>query len=105
MLEKGDAAPNVSGRQEMLENLLNRLSEAAAPTETEHGPESPPTDDIRSAGELQAECRRLSEALTLAERDRQLLGFEIHDGVVQDLTAAAMLLEGAGHHATFTSPS
>ena len=24
MLEKGDAALNVSGRQEMLENLLNR---------------------------------------------------------------------------------
>ncbi len=24
MLEKGDAAPNVSGRQEMLENIVNR---------------------------------------------------------------------------------
>jgi xylose isomerase len=24
MLEKGDAAPNVSGRQEMLENTINR---------------------------------------------------------------------------------
>jgi len=24
MLEKGDAAPNSSGRQEMLENLINR---------------------------------------------------------------------------------
>ena len=24
MLEKGDAAPNVSGRQEMLENIINR---------------------------------------------------------------------------------
>ena len=24
MLEKGDATPNVSGRQEMLENLINR---------------------------------------------------------------------------------
>ena len=24
MLEKGDATPNVSGRQEMLENIINR---------------------------------------------------------------------------------
>lgn len=54
--------------------------------------------------ELRAECRRLTDALALAERDRQLLGYEIHDGVVQDLTAAAMMLEGAGSHATFDSP-
>ncbi len=53
---------------------------------------------------LRSECRRLSEALELAERDRQLLGYEIHDGVVQDLTAAAMQLEGAGRQATFSSP-
>jgi signal transduction histidine kinase len=51
-----------------------------------------------------AECRRLAEALSLAQRDLQLLGFEIHDGVVQDLTAAAMLLEGAARQATFASP-
>lgn len=54
--------------------------------------------------ELRAECRRLTDALALAERDRQLLGYEIHDGVVQDLTAAAMMLEGAGGQATFASP-
>lgn len=54
--------------------------------------------------ELRAECLRLTQALTLAERDRQLLGYEIHDGLVQDLTAAAMLLDGAGRHATFASP-
>ena len=53
---------------------------------------------------LQAECRRLTEALALAERERQLLGYEIHDGVVQDLAAAAMLLEGAGRQANFASP-
>jgi signal transduction histidine kinase len=53
---------------------------------------------------LETECRRLSEALALAERDRQLLGYEIHDGVVQDLTAAVMVLEGAGRQATFASP-
>ena len=29
MLEKGDATPNVSGRQEMLENVLNRYVEMA----------------------------------------------------------------------------
>jgi signal transduction histidine kinase len=54
--------------------------------------------------ELQLECRRLTEALELAERDRQLLGYEIHDDVVQDLTAAAMQLEGAGRQASFVSP-
>jgi signal transduction histidine kinase len=53
---------------------------------------------------LAAECRRLTEALALAERDRQFVGYEIHDGVVQDLTAAAMLLEGAGRHAAFATP-
>ena len=54
--------------------------------------------------ELRSECRRLTEALELAERDRQLLGYEIHDDVVQDLTAAAMQLEGAGRQASFVSP-
>jgi signal transduction histidine kinase len=53
---------------------------------------------------LRSECRRLTEALELAERDRQLLGYEIHDDVVQDLAAAAMQFEGAGRQATFTSP-
>jgi signal transduction histidine kinase len=51
----------------------------------------------------EAELRRLTDALTLAERERQLLGFELHDGIVQDLTAAAMLLEGAERSAAFTS--
>lgn len=52
---------------------------------------------------LEAERQRLAEALALAERDRQLLGYEIHDGIVQGLTAAAMHLEGAGRQATFAS--
>src|SRR5262245_55923729 len=52
---------------------------------------------------LQAELLRLQEALALAERDWQLLGYEIHDGIVQDLTAAAMHLESAGQKATFSS--
>jgi len=63
-----------------------------------------PTNPPGELDQLQAECRRLAEALALVERDRQFLGYEIHDGVVQDLTAAVMLLEGAGHQATFTSP-
>ena len=49
----------------------------------------------------QEECRRLTEALRLAEQDRQHLLYEIHDGVIQDLTAATLLLEGAGRQATF----
>jgi signal transduction histidine kinase len=49
------------------------------------------------------ELQRLTEALLLAERDRQLLAYEIHDGAVQDLTAAAMYLEGAGREAQFAS--
>jgi signal transduction histidine kinase len=66
--------------------------------------ESSPSDLAESCAPLEAERRRLTEALTLAERDRQLLGYEIHDGVVQDLTAAAMLIEGAGRQAKFGSP-
>lgn len=63
-------------------------------------------ETARSASELsqlQAERQRLAEALSIAERDRQLLGYEIHDSIVQDLTAAAMLLDGAARHATFSS--
>ena len=55
------------------------------------------------ASATEAELARLTAALALAERDRQLLGFEIHDGIVQDLTAAALHLESAGREATFTS--
>ena len=53
--------------------------------------------------DLQAERERLTAALALAERDRELLGYEVHDGIVQDLTAAAMLLEAAGGAATFAT--
>jgi signal transduction histidine kinase len=60
-------------------------------------------DPAADRAAVEAECRRLAEALALAERDRQLLGYEIHDGLVQDLTAAALLLEGAGRHATYVS--
>lgn len=63
---------------------------------------APPPND-RGSAEASAEQRRLLQALALAERERMLLGYEIHDGLVQDMTAAAMLLEGAGEHATFES--
>src|SRR5262245_60556036 len=59
--------------------------------------------EISEQARLQAELQRLREALALAERDRQLVGYEIHDGIVQDLTAATMLLEGAGRQAQFSS--
>src|SRR3954447_16336664 len=72
----------------------------AADERTEPALGSSPAD----RAQLEAERHRLAEALALAERDRQLLGYEIHDGVVQNLTAAAMMLEGAGRQATFSSP-
>jgi two-component system sensor histidine kinase DegS len=59
--------------------------------------------DTADAAALAAQRDRLEAALKLAERERQLLGFEIHDGVVQDLAAAAMLLEGAVREASFAS--
>lgn len=42
-----------------------------------------------------AEQRLLRRLVALTERDRQLLGFELHDGIVQEITAATMFLQGA----------
>jgi signal transduction histidine kinase len=63
----------------------------------------PDVNSTEEVGELRRECARLAEALELAERDRQLLGYDLHDAVVQELTAAAMLLEAAGRQANFAS--
>ena len=52
---------------------------------------------------LRDECRRLTAALALAEQDRQFLLYEVHDGVLQELTAATLLLEGSGRPATFVN--
>ena len=52
---------------------------------------------------VQAERKLLLESLAYHERDRQLMGFEIHDGVVQDMTAALMFLEASGGQASFPS--
>jgi len=54
--------------------------------------------------QLEVERQRLTEALALAERDLNLVGYEFHDGVIQDLTAALLLLEGSGQQAAFASP-
>jgi len=42
---------------------------------------------------LAAERVQLGQSFELFERDRRMLGFEIHDGIVQDLTAALMCLQ------------
>jgi signal transduction histidine kinase len=47
----------------------------------------------------------LHRSLELHERDRQLLAFEIHDGIVQDMAGAVMLLESAGRQTTFATPA
>jgi signal transduction histidine kinase len=59
------------------------------------------TTELAEIATLRQECRRLTEALRLAEQDRQHLLYEIHDGVIQDLTAASLLLDGAGRQASF----
>ncbi|MEQ8789261.1 MAG: PAS domain S-box protein [Pirellulaceae bacterium] len=46
---------------------------------------------------LRAERRLLKRLLELHERDRQLIAYEIHDGIVQDMTGAAMFAEAAQH--------
>lgn len=44
---------------------------------------------------LLADRQRLVDVLLLAERDRQMLGYELHDGILQELTGAALMLEKA----------
>jgi signal transduction histidine kinase len=51
---------------------------------------------------LKAERLQLLRTLEFHERDRQLLAFEIHDGIVQDMTAAVIFLSTALEGATFT---
>jgi signal transduction histidine kinase len=55
-------------------------------------------DKTKQAEEsLRAERRLLKRLLELHERDRQLIAYEIHDGMVQDMTGAAMFAEAARH--------
>ena len=53
---------------------------------------------------LRSERKLLVDSLGYHERDRQLVAFEIHDGIIQAMTAALMFLESAQSHATFSSP-
>ena len=46
---------------------------------------------------LRAERRLLKRLLDLNARDRQLIAYEIHDGIVQDMTGALMFLEAASY--------
>lgn len=57
----------------------------------------------RERDALLREQALLHRSLELHERDRQLLAFEIHDGIVQDMSAVVMLLESAGRQATFAT--
>jgi signal transduction histidine kinase len=56
-----------------------------------------------SLAAAQAERQLLVKSLEYHERDRQLVGFEIHDGIIQDMTAALMFLEASGAQATFAA--
>jgi signal transduction histidine kinase len=70
---------------------------------------SPETVEIQrlrdELSRLRSERQQLAAALEFHERDRQLLAFEIHDGIVQDMTAAALFLDSAGGHAEFSNPT
>lgn len=42
---------------------------------------------------LRVECRRLQQLLDLHEQERQLVALDIHDGMMQDLTASLLFFE------------
>lgn len=69
--------------------------------------DSPPVDPLAAARaeveRLTRERKLLLHSLELHERDRQLLAFEIHDGIVQDMSAAHMFLEAARPGIQFAS--
>ena len=68
-------------------------------------PPANPSSDIDrlrvAVAELEAERQMMRQSLEYHERDRQLLAFEIHDGIIQSMTAALMFLESAAAKATF----
>ena len=55
------------------------------------------TDRKRSEAALRREQESLRDTLDLQERDRQLVAYEIHDGIVQEMTGALMHLEAFRH--------
>lgn len=54
------------------------------------------TERKRVEQELRSEQRFMQKLIHVHERDRQLMAYEIHDGLVQYLSAALMHLEGLG---------
>jgi len=54
------------------------------------------TERKRVEGELRSEQRFMRQLIHAHERDRQLMAYEIHDGLVQYMSAALMHLEGLG---------
>ena len=85
-------------------NFLSDVTAVAAPDELARL-----QDDLaeltRERDVLVRERALLHRSLELHERDRQLLAFEIHDGIVQDMSAVVMLLESAARQATFGTPA
>lgn len=53
---------------------------------------------------IRAEQRLLRELLDLQERERKLISHELHDGFVQDIVGAQMLLDAGVGHATAEAP-
>ncbi len=52
------------------------------------------------AEQLRSKTRMLRRMLDIHDRDRQLIAYEIHDGVVQDMTGVTMHLQGAADKLT-----
>ena len=55
------------------------------------------TERYRAERRTRAEQELLRELLGLQDRERQLIAYEIHDGLVQYLVGSKMFLEGAAH--------
>jgi PAS domain S-box-containing protein len=53
------------------------------------------TQRIEAENTLRRERTLLKQMLDLQERDRQLVAYEIHDGLVQEMTGAVMFLQSA----------
>ena len=71
----------------MSAKLLNRLAELEAALARE-------SSERQHVEKLLVDERvQMSRMFELFDRDRRLLGFEIHDGIVQELTAAIMCLQ------------
>lgn len=57
------------------------------------------------AEQLRSKTRMLRRMLDIHDRDRQLVAYEIHDGIVQDMTGITMHLQGAAAKLTSDPPA